>query len=40
MKGGDYMSNSDLIWNLVNMLIDRIEKDSKKEEEKSNDKDD
>ena len=34
------MSNSDLIWNLVYMLIDRIEKDSKKEEEKSKDKDD
>lgn len=32
------MTNSDLIWNLITMLIDRIEKDSKKEE-KSNDKD-
>lgn len=31
------MSNSDLIWNLVMMLIDKIE-DSKREE-KSNDKD-
>ena len=31
------MSNSDLIWNLVMMLIDKIE-DSKKDE-KSNDKD-
>ena len=31
------MSNSDLIWNLVMMLIDKIE-DSKKEEN-SNDKD-
>ena len=36
-EGGDYMSNSDLIWNLVMMLIDKIE-DSKREE-KSNDKD-
>ena len=33
------MSNSDLIWNLVSMLIDKIEKDSKKEEQ-SKDKDD
>ncbi len=32
------MTNSDLIWNLITMLIDRIEKDSKKEEN-SNDKD-
>jgi len=34
------MSNSDLIWNLVNMLIDKIEKDAKKEEEKSKYKND
>lgn len=32
------MTNSDLIWNLITMLIDRIEIDSKKEEN-SNDKD-
>ena len=34
------MNNPDLIWILVTMLIDRIEKDSKEGEEKSNDKDD
>ena len=32
------MTTPDLIWNLVSLLIDRIEQDSKKE--KSNDKDD
>ena len=32
------MTNSDLIQNLITMLIDRIEKDSKKEEE-TNEKD-
>ena len=36
-EGGDLMSSLDLIWNLVMMLIDKIE-DSKKEEN-SNDKD-
>ena len=40
MEGGDYMTTPDLIWNLVSLLIDRIEQDSKKEKEKSNDKDD
>ena len=39
-KGGDCMNNPDLIWILVTMLIDRIEKDSKEGEKKSNDKDD
>ena len=34
------MTTPDLIWNLVSLLIDRIEQDSKKEKEKSNDKDD
>ncbi len=32
------MTTPDLIWNLVSLLIDKIEQDSKKE--KSNDKDD
>ena len=36
-EGGDLMSSSDLIWNLVMMLIEKIE-DSKKDEN-SNDKD-
>ena len=36
-KGGDYMSAFDLIWNLVIMLIDRIENSNK--EKNSNDKD-
>jgi len=35
-RGGDLMSTSDLIWNLIMMLIDKIE-DSKKDEN-SNDK--
>ena len=32
------MTNPDIIWNLIIMLLDRIEKDSKKEEN-SKDKD-
>ena len=32
---GDLMSSSDLIWNLVMMLIDKIE-DSKKDENSNN----
>ena len=34
------MSNSDLIWNLVSIIIAQLEKDSKEKEEKSKDKDD
>ena len=36
-EGGDDMSNSDLIWNLVTMLIDRIENSKNEEKTKDND---
>lgn len=37
MEGGDYMTTSDLIWNLIMMLLDQIN-DSKNEKE-TNEKD-
>ena len=36
-EGGNDMSNSDLIWNLVTMLIDRIENSKNEEKTKDND---
>ena len=32
------MTNPDIIWNLIIMLLDRIEKDSSMEKKESNDK--
>ena len=37
-RGGDFMTTADLIWNLIMMLLDKIE-DSKKEEDTNEEND-